>query len=487
MRILDFLFKRRPVSAAISAATTPVGVTGATGNTMYGSNIYDSDFEADELNPELQGRKKYEKYLNMLANVTIIAASVRYFLNLTARSSWSFRPADEDSEEAKEYAKKAEQILLKDPKTSWHRAVRRMALYRFYGFSAQEFTMYRRSDGVISIYDIMNRPQSTIHEWHLDSKTQEITAVKQEHPQSFESYVIPREKILYIVDDTISDSPAGLGLMRHIVAAADALKRYEQLEGMGFETDLRGIPIGRAPLSRLAQMVKSGAINESQKKELEAPLRAFLKGHIKTTKLSMLLDSHPYHSQDDANRPSPQKQWDLELLKSSTTSLETVAATIQRLNREIARVLGTEQLMLGEGMSGSFALSKDKTQSFILLVEGALKEMREVVIRDLIGPIWEMNGWPEDMMPEPVTESVNYKDVEEIARTLQYIALAGVPVSPDDPALQELRDIAGLPRTPQTIIDRLVALIGSQQDDARSNVNEGAAVPTPKPAAGGNS
>ena len=486
MSFLD-LFKRKPTAAAISRATNPIGVTGAAGNTMYGANIYDADFEHEELNPELQGRKKYEKYLNMLATVTIIAASVRYFLNLTARSSWSFRPADDDSEEAKDYAAKAEQILLKDPKTSWHRTVRRMALYRFYGFSIQEFTVYRRPDGVISIYDIMNRPQSTIHEWHLDPKTQEITAVNQEHPQSFETYTIPRYKMLYIVDDTISDSPAGLGLMRHIVAAADALKRYEQLEGVGFETDLHGIPIGRAPLSRLAQMVKSGQLSEAQKKELEAPLRAFLKGHIKTSKLSMLLDSHPYHSQDEANRPSPQKQWDLELLKSSTTSLEAVAATIQRLNREVARVLGTEQLMLGEGMSGSFALSKDKTQSFILLVEGALKEMREVVTRDILGPMWEINGWPEDMMPLPVTESVNYKDVEEIARTLQYIALAGVPLSPDDPALQELRDIAGLSRTPQTIIDRLVALIGQQNDDARSNTNEGASVPTNTPSIGPNS
>ena len=476
MKILDFLFKRRSTVADISAATSPLGVSGAVGNAIVG-NVYDADFESDERNPELQGRRKYEKYINMLANVNIITASVRYFLNLTARSKWDFRPSDSDSDEAKEYAKKASKIILEDPITSWHSSVRRMAMYRFFGFSVQEFTTFRRPDGVISVYDIMNRPQSTIREWHLHPKTQEIISVRQEHPVSGQSYSIPREKLLYIVDDTISDSPAGMGLLRHIVAAADALKRYEQLEGIAFDTDLRGIPIGRAPLSRLAQMVKAGTLSATQKAELEAPIRAFLKGHVKTSQLSMLLDSHPYHSQDEANRPSPQKQWDIELLKASSTSLEALARAVQRINREIARVLGTEQLMLGEDIAGSFALSKDKTQAFVLLVEGALKEMRTVVTRDILTPMWQLNGWPEDMMPKPTTESVNYKDIEEIARTFQYLALAGVPIQPDDPVLQELRDIAGLSRTPQFIIDRLVEFIGLQADDARSNLNEGVSSP----------
>ena len=469
------LFKRKTPAKGPS----PIGVSGAMGNTSYGSSTYDVDFELTERNPELQGRRKYEKYMNMLSNVTVVTASVRYFLNLTARSNWSFRPVDPDSEESKKYAKLAEEILLQDPVTSWHRTVRRMALYRFFGFSTQEYTVFRRKDGVISIYDIMNRPQSTIREWQLHPRTQQITGVVQEHPNSSEYYEIPREKILYIVDDTISDSPAGLGLMRHVVAAADALKRYEQLEGVGFETDLRGIPIGRGPLSRLAQMVTSGDITAAQKVALEAPIRSFLSGHVKTSKLALFLDSNPYHSQDEASRPSPQKQWDVELLKSSSTSLEALARVIQRLSREIARVFGTEQLMLGEDIAGSFALSKDKTQAFILLVEGALKEMREAVYRDIICPIWELNGWPEEHRPKPTTEAVNYKDIEEIARTLQYLALAGVPVQPDDPVLQELRDIAGLSRTPQEIIERLVKIIEAQQtpDDARSNMNEGASVP----------
>lgn len=432
----------------------PYGVSGA----IAYIGGYDTDHE--ESNAKLSGEEKYRTYINILANVTVVAASVRYFLNLTAKSEWSFTPSETDTDE--KYAKLATEILLQDPVTSWHRIIRRMALYRFYGFSLQEFNVRRRDDGVITVADISNRPQSTIKEWIYDAMRQNITAVRQQSPIAGDDFIIPRNKLMYIVDDTISDSPAGLGLLRHIVPATEALKKFEQLEGMGFETDLRGIPIGRAPLTRLHQMVKSGEITEGQRKLIEGPLREFLQNRVRTPNLGLLLDSHPYHSMDEANRPSTQKQWDLSLLQTTTTSLEALARAIQRLNREIARVLGTEQLMLGEDIAGSFALSSDKTQSFTLLVEGALKEMREVVRRDVLGPIWNLNGFPMDMMPIPKTESVTFRDIKEVAEAFKNLALSGVKLSPDDPAVQEFRDLLGMSRTPQEIIDRLLEQIANE-------------------------
>lgn len=175
---------------------------------------------------------------------------------------------------------------------------------------------------------------------------------------------------------------------------------------------------------------------------------------------------------DEANRPSTQKQWDLSLLQTTTTSLEALARAIQRLNREIARVLGTEQLMLGEDIAGSFALSSDKTQSFTLLVEGALKEMREVVRRDVLGPIWNLNGFPMDMMPIPKTESVTFRDIKEVAEAFKNLALSGVKLSPDDPAVQEFRDLLGMSRTPQEIIDRLLEQIANEGLNLQNQQNQ---------------
>ena len=74
------------------------------------------------------------------------------------------------------------------------------------------------------------------------------------------------------MDDTIDDSPEGMGLFRHLVKIADRLERYELLEGWGFETDLRGVPVARGPFTDLEVMVQNGTLSRSQASALKAPM-----------------------------------------------------------------------------------------------------------------------------------------------------------------------------------------------------------------------
>ena len=99
-----------------------------TGGTRIHGGIVVTDFEKQRTN-----YTRAEIYHDMLANVSIVAAGLRYFLNLTAKQEWSFTPSESDT--TGEYAEAAARILLEDPETSWDQIVRRAALYRFYGFS----------------------------------------------------------------------------------------------------------------------------------------------------------------------------------------------------------------------------------------------------------------------------------------------------------------------------------------------------------------
>ena len=125
--------------------TVPVG---AMGTALYGGYIQDA--EESKL---LKDGTKYKTYSEMLANVSIVAAGVRYFLNLTAKAKWNFTPSDGDPDGM--YAELAEAILTDDPRTPWHRIVRRAAMYRFYGFSVQEWTARRREDGVMTLAELL--------------------------------------------------------------------------------------------------------------------------------------------------------------------------------------------------------------------------------------------------------------------------------------------------------------------------------------------
>lgn len=431
-------FRRKKVSPTETIGHPGVGVFGG-----YVDN--------GESNASLGTRSEQHKtYSEILANASIVAAGVRYFLNLVSKAEWSFVPSDADT--SGEYAQRLYEMLTKDPDTPWHRIVRRAAMYRFYGFSLQEWTAKRREDGIITFQDIAPRAQLTINRWDMATDGS-ILGVIQTNPQNSQETYLPRGKLIYLVDDTLSDSPEGLGLFRHLVAPAQRLLRYEQLEGIGYEVDLKGIPIARVPIKELQKAVEAGEISQAQATAAQNVMKDFIENHVKTRKLGLLLDSMTYETKDEAGRPSNVPKWDLELLKGDSTSFADMARAIDRINRELARILGVEQLMLGDGQGGSYALSEDKTNSFFLLVDGALTEITEAVEKDIIDPIWTLNGWPDEMKPKASTEAVRHTDVQEVASALRDMATAGAVLDPRDPVVDEVRELMGVERRPQELLD----------------------------------
>ena len=431
----------------------PFSVVGAPGTAIYGGQLVSKEKESS-----LQGRQKYITFSNMLANTAIVAAGVRYFTDLASKAEWSVEAAD-DSSKAEEMAELVQEIMG-DMTTPWHRVIKRLSMFGMYGFAVAEWTAKRRDDGVIGLLDIEPRSQKTIEKWELDMSGT-VTGIIQTDPQTGKEIYLPRGKCIYVVDDTLDDSPEGLGLFRHLVKIASRLEKYELLEHWGFETDLRGVPVARGPFTDMEVMVKAGTLSRAQATALKAPMLDFIENHNRSPELGMLLDSKTYQTTDERSTPSAVRQWDVELLKGDPQSVEEIAAAIERLNREMARVLGVEQLLLGSDSAGSHALSKDKTQAFGLMVDSAIKEMKEVMERDLLDTLWSLNGWDDELKPSFKIEKIQYRDIEQVTGALEQLSRAGFTMDANDPAGNEIRAILGLSERPeQEEIDMDLALNG---------------------------
>lgn len=405
-----------------------------------GVNIVGGYLEYNERDRALASpENRHRTFSDLLINISIVAAGVRYFLNLIGGSTWTVMPAETPDGET--YAELIDVMLKEDPATPWHRIIRRAAMYRFYGFSIQEWTAKRREDGLLTFLDIAPRAQRTIERWDVDTPGT-VWGCWQRSPQSYEQIYLPRAKLLYLVDDTLHDSPEGLGLFRHLVDPGRRLRRYLQLEGMGFETDLAGIPIARGPFTELQEKINDEALTPGQVAELVAPLEEFAERHIRTPKLALTLDSAVYRGEDDRAQPTAVREWDVELLQGGSTSFAENAAAIERTIRDIARILGVEQLLLGSD-GGSYALSQDKTHAFYLQVDGALTEIRESVEKDLVDTLRWLNGWPKDAMPTLKTEAISHRDVTKIAAALRDMATAGVVLDPNGSVVQEVFGLMG--------------------------------------------
>ena len=420
-------------------AITPRKAMGVSGTPVYAGYVL-----TPERSPKLVGQEKYRTFADILANISIVAAGVRYFLNIVARPSWSAEAAD-TSDEAKQYQEFVEDVLFEDLHTPWSRVVRRSGTYRFYGFAAAEWIANRRDDGKIGFHDIESRPQWTIWRWEVDERGY-VEGLWQRDPLTGRELGLPRGKVMYLVDDTLTDSPEGMGLLRHIVEPAERLKEYLEQERYGFLRDLRGIPIAKAPLDELAAGVQAGTITPADRDKAVNDMLDFVKFQQKTKDLALLMNSQPYISRTDTGNVITQvPKWEVALVSGTATGLADMGKAIERLNFEMARILGIEQLMIGATSAGSFALAKEKSTALYLLANSVLRDIRLQAQHDLIWPLWKLNGFPDEMMPQLKAEDVAPRDVEQVARVLRDMAVAGSPMTPDDEVQNFVRDLLGAP------------------------------------------
>ena len=439
-----------------------------------GTAIIGGYLQRRETDSSLLGTRRYRTYSEAIANVSIIGAAVRVFLNMVTNASWTVVPAKDSGDEGQEMADRVDAVLngMDQP---LHRIVRRLAGHRFYGFALGEWVAKRNEDGTIGFKNVVTLAQVTIERWMLANDGSVLGAI-QTSPQTGKDVPIPREKLVYVVDDAINDSPEGYGLMRHVSDPVRRLMRLQELELWGYAGDLRGIPVGRAPLAELDKLVKKGTITKARADAMISGLEQFVRNHIKNPDLGVMLDSTPYKGTGEQRTPVNVPQWGLELLDGGTYSLEAVAAAIVRIQREIARVFGVEHLMLGENSAGSRSLSNDKTQSFGLMVDSALTEIRKALERDLFKPLFEMNGWDVALMPTLKTEAQAFRSADQLSAVIRDLAAAGVMMDRQDEAVQEILDLLGLSRlAPLSSIDTDLLLSSEEAQEQAMTTMEATA------------
>lgn len=418
----------------------PSKEVGGTGTAVHGGIV-----DSGEKNNAVIGDKRYDTAAEILANVSVVAASLRYFLNLLANPKWTVAPAD-DSPEALAHAKFVEQVI-EEMDTSWTKTIRKVGMYKFHGFGIYEWTARKREDGSIGMANIEVRPQHTIARWELDEETGRVLGVWQRPPQSGVEIPIDRWKFIYLVDDVLTDSPEGMGWFRHLVEPSTRLKELLRLEKTGYERDLAGIPVGRAPITAINRSVQAGKMTRAEGDRLLKGLSDFVKMEVKQKNTGLILDSQTYENQtSDGSQASSVDQWGIDLLTSQAGSMAQLGASIHRLNVEMSRIIGTENIFTGSDGTGSLALSKDKSTNLYLNVNATLDEIAEQFTADFIGAIWALNGFDKKLKPTFSTEEVAFKDVEMIATVLKELANAGAVLAPDDPAIDELREMLGVSR-----------------------------------------
>jgi hypothetical protein len=397
---------------------------GNTGLRQYGGIV------TEEFLRELHGSKGAAAYREMGDNDATVGAVVFAISMLIRQTKWTFKAAD-DSPEAEDAKTFAEEVLFEQMSVSFEDVIDEVTTMFTFGFAPLEIIWLRREDGKIGLRNLSLRAQPTVSKWQIDHGDGTIDGLWQQ-PLNGPMVFIPIEKLLLFRTTVARNNPEGRSILRTAYRAWRNKKRIEEIEGVGVERDLAGLPVARIPgkyFDRAADVA-----DRAVRAKWETLVR-----NVRLDKQQGLL----LPSDRDAKG---EYLYGFELLSSAGSRTLDTSKIIDRYDRQIATSVLADFIFLGQNSVGSFALSSDKTALFATAVGGFLKAISSVFNRHLMPRLWELNSFDPEMMPclEPGdVESVN---MTELGTFITALTGAGMALFPDRELENHLRGSAGLPQ-----------------------------------------
>ena len=402
----------------------------------------------DEFLRELHGRKGRETFKQMAYNDATIAAFLHAFETLVRKTDWTVTPADNTAAAQRE-AEFLQGVLFEDMSHSWDDFLSEVLTFLIYGWSYFEIVLKRRSgprstspsrrsrfrDGRIGVRKLAPRSQDTLDRWKLDDDGG-IQGLWQWPPLGGVPTFIPIERSLLFRTKTKQGNPEGQSVLRGAYRSWYYKNQVEISEAIGIERDLAGMPIARVPNEVLTDPDKTA--------QLEA-YRQMVRDVRMNSQGGIVLPSDTY--EDSEGNPTGTPRVDFSLVSSAGQRTIDTNAVILRYQRDIARSVLSDFLMLGSTGNGSFALSKSKTDLFLQSLESFTCQIRDTLNRHLVPRLWQMNNLDEATMPLLSFGDIAPVDLDELGNFLRNIAGAGIPLGPDDRLEDALREQAGLPES----------------------------------------
>jgi hypothetical protein len=423
---------------------------------VSGRSTYTGEIRADEFLQELKGKKAIRKYQEMRDNSAIIGA-VMYAVEQTLRDvKIKVKPAN-DSALAKQEALWLDTVLH-DMEHSLDDHVSEALSALTYGFAWFEVVYKRRigdvnnpkkqskyNDGRIGVRKLAIRAPWTVERFEVDVDTGNITGMRQEVSWGKPSVTIPVEKSLYYRTTTLNNDPSGRSVLRNAYTSYTYLNKIQAYEAIAIERELHGVPVGRMPAEYL-----SGDATDDQK-NLRAQFERILRDLKNNEQGFVLLPSDLYVDAD--GKPTSQRLMDIELITANGSRSIDIDPVVKRYQHDIARSIMAEFMMLGSG-SGSYALSKSKTDLFLRSLESYLNTIVDVLNKQLVERLWSINGLPFETMPRLEAGDVAPHDLREIAAFLRNLNGAGIVVADQIETVTDLFEAAEIDLDPDSYMQR---------------------------------
>lgn len=239
-----------------------------------------SGFVIDDFVTNLQGERGAKVWREMSDNDPIVGAMLFAIERLILQIKWKVEPysdsteQDTVSEDALADALFVEQCMA-DMNESWAVTLQQILSFLIYGFAPCEIVYKKRSgpnqkdgtrrskftDGKIGWRKIALRAQETLYNWEFDENGA-IQGMRQLDPYQNKGVVfIPIEKMLLFRTVSARSNPEGRSILRNAYRPWKFKRTIEEIEAVGIERDLAGLPVAYVPPSILSSTATTAEIS----------------------------------------------------------------------------------------------------------------------------------------------------------------------------------------------------------------------------------
>lgn len=397
----------------------------------------------EEFLPQLQGRKLVQVLKEMSENDPIVGALLFAMEKLLRTIDWPVEPFDQ-TPEAKAHAEFVEECK-DDMSHTWDDFISEALSCLIYGWSWHEIVWKRRvgpfekdpskrsrfNDRKIGIRKLPIRSQETLLRWVFDERGQ-VKAIVQMAPPYYKTTTIPIEKSLLFRTTSRKGSPEGRSILRNAYQPWFYKKRLQEIEAIGVERDLAGLPMAKVPRDYL-----NAPKNSEKGKVLEA-FRKMVKSVRRNEQEGLII---PGDIDPDTKMPI----FDFALLTSGGSRQFDTNTIIERYENRILMSVLADFIMVGHQSVGSYALHTDKQGLFRATVNSYAETIADVLNRYLIPRLFEVNGVKTDKLPFFKPSAVDPPDLTQLSQFMSAMSSAGVQWFPDPEMEKFLRRAAQLP------------------------------------------
>ena len=400
----------------------------------------------DDFLRQMQGKQGYANLREMADNDPVVGALLSA-IELQIRSvEWTVDAADPNNQAAKDAAEFVSSCLT-DMSMSWPDTLSTITTYLVYGFSIHELVYKRRggytndaktrskfNDNRIGWRKLPIRSQDTIQRWDLDD-TGGIKGAYQMDPYAPKKGLVylPMEKCLLFRTTVKSNNPQGRSILRNAFVPWYYKRRIQEIEAIGVERDLAGIPVALVPpqlLSDNATSDESAALAEIKK----------IVRNIKRDEQEGIVFPLAYDPETKA------LAYDLKLLSTGGSRQFDTDTIIARYDQRIAMTVLADFILLGHEKVGTQALSVSKIEIFMKSLHAYLTGIAEVFNSHAIPRLIRLNGISEELSPQLNFVPPKNTDLGALGGFIAQLAQAGATIFPDEALENHLRNLAGLPQ-----------------------------------------